>query len=651
MPCVTELKDVQRAAIKSWEQLVPKPSILVLSDCIPTELNGRVVLRKVFDTSFDDLPLFSGMLFATIKTAAVHNHAVVAWVNADILLAPNVGSTISAAFHSQKLPWLMLGSRHNVPHSKLRDMRFAQQNLGASDNDKPFDLDEFITKNGVQHTTGGVDLFVWNDPHIPIVRAPYPPFIRTANVWDNWWVIEASATRLVVDGARHLTLGHIEHVRYDNNGEVVEAKKNAKKELLSPWSSSSFSDWHNFHNRALLISDFQRGYTRGFGTPNHIPVQVMADSNAQNGISFGVATHRKTNLAGTLRVSRWRDKQMEVFSADPTLAHSGPDDRHVEYVKRGQFFGIPHNLTSLLSTMNRNKPVVLTGTTIGFIPFIMSWVCNLKRIGEFENVLIAAFDEASYQKLFLLGMPVFIPGRSLGKTDGGPGSYSYGNAVYKQVTKMKTSVVLDVLKHNVDVIWCDPDVVLYKPFSADLMASMYDVELQNNNPTSLNTTTLSINSGFYRVRSVPWVIAALTAVVVHAGKSAASEHMSWDSVLCAEQMFDNDECHWQGHASHFLPQAKFATGNENDNIWKAVRLRRPPDALIAWHNNWISGYEAKMKRLVSIKQMWWDEEWGHCSSEYERRMMSRYFKQHHLTSVHISWGDWPRFDAPKVRPH
>jgi hypothetical protein len=620
MPCMDTLNKVQTAAIASWEQLDPKPHILVLADCLPKELVGRVTLLKMFDATFDRLPLFSGMMFATLRTAAVEALAVVAWVNADILLGKTVGSTISAAFHTQKIPWLMIGSRYNIPAKSLYDEAHTPQNLG-----------EFIRKKGEPHTTGGVDLFVWNQPHKPVVRAPYPPFIRTANVWDNWWVVEAAATRLVVDGGMHLTLGHIEHDRYDNTGEVVK-RATAKSKLLSPWTSSSFTDWHNYHNRALLASEYQRGYTRGGGTPNVVPVQVMVDK--KNGLTFAVPTHHKQSITGQRRVTLWRDKRMREFPADPTMIKT-----------KDRTFGIPHNLTSLLSTMDPKRPVILAGTTSGFLTLVMSWICNLQRIGEFQNVLIAAFDQQSYETLYLLGMPVFIPEKSLGKTEGGAGHYSYGNDVYKQVTKMKTAVVVDVLKHHHDVLWCDPDIVLYKPFVETLMTSPYDFQLQQNDPTSLkDLKQLKTNSGFYLVRSKKWVIDALTAVVAHASKSTASEQMSWNAVLCAKQDMKKNQCYFEGHPLQFLNRERYATGNEEDAVWQHVKINKPPKDLVIWHNNWITGYDAKMVRLENIQQLWWDDEWNHCSSGQERKLMDKYMKHKSLPAITTSWSnDWPSF--------
>ena len=298
----TRFDKTQVAAFDSWDRLVPRPHIYVLSQCLPEVLKGKANLIPHFDETFDHLPLFSGMMFHTLLTAAVESMAVVAWVNADILLAANVAVTITQALQQQKIPWLLLGSRHNIPYRKLYSREAAPKNMAR-----------FILEQGTAHTTGGIDLFAWNQPHKPIVRGPFPPFIRTANIWDNWWVTEASATRIVVDAGSAMTLGHIDHVRFDNAGQEVELET-YKGEVLSPWTSSSWTDWHNYHNRAVLLS-YQRGYTTGVGTPNHVPVQVEMSGGT---LKFAVPAVHKPKIVGQKRVTEYVDRHMKEFPPEPS---------------------------------------------------------------------------------------------------------------------------------------------------------------------------------------------------------------------------------------------------------------------------------------------------------------------------------------------
>jgi hypothetical protein len=622
MPC-RKVGQAQLAAFQSWERLKPKPKIFVLSDCEPPELKGKATIITRFDSSFDGLPLFSGMMHITTRVAATEGLNVCAWVNADILLAPNVGRTIQAAFKQHKFPWLLLGLRHNIPATDLYDPE-----------KPPPVLETFIVERGTLHETGGVDLFVWNQPQRAIIRAPFPPFIRTANVWDNWWVTEAGATRTVVDASIHMTVGHIEHDRFDSTGGKVERELHKRtKALLSPWTASSHSDWHNYHNRAVLLQ-YQRGYTRGIGTPNALEIETAFMANGR--LSFRVPAKRgKLKLVGERIVTLYQDKRMSMFPAAPSLMK-----------EKDKGFGSPHNLSSLLPLMDPSKPVILTGATSGFIPFMMSWVCNLKRLDMFENVLIAAFDEEAYAQLYLLGMPVFIPSNSIkGAPKGGPGHYRYGEQTYIDVTKMKTAVVYDVLNRGYDVLWCDPDIAVYKPFVKYLTSKGLDFQLQNNNPTSLQgENELKTNSGFYLAKAVPWVIEALGKVIDHAKQSKHSEQMSWNAVLCKEQRFKDNYCLYKNNQIHFLSREEFATGSETDSVSKRIEVNQPPEELYVWHNNWIAGYKAKYERMQRVKQIWWDERWEVCSSEQDRHLIERYFRRRQLPAVTTAWDiGWPRF--------
>jgi len=282
MDC-TRTGDAQRAAFDSWDRLTPRPHIYVLSQCMPAFMEDKATLVPVFDATFDGLPLFSGMLFRTTVIAAVQDMQAVAWVNADILLAQDVGRTVAHALRQQRMPWMIVGSRHNIPASRLYRRC-----------DTPSDLALFIRREGTPHTGGGIDLFVWNMPHRPVVRAPLPPFIRTANIWDNWWATEAATTRLVVDAAGTMTIGHIEHRRYDTSGRHV-MPETIRGERRSPWSSaqSMWKDWHNYHNRAVALR-FQRGYTTGIGTPNLLPVHAIKNGGGVQFQIVGAGTQRQT---------------------------------------------------------------------------------------------------------------------------------------------------------------------------------------------------------------------------------------------------------------------------------------------------------------------------------------------------------------------
>lgn len=269
---------------------------------------------------------------------------------------------------------------------------------------------------------------------------------------------------------------------------------------------------------------------------------------------------------------------------------------------------------------------MLTGCTSGFTTITMSWICNLQRLGIFSNVLIAAFDEQAYVALYLLGMPVFMAGKTLSSSS--KTAFDYGQEAYKAVTKLKTAVVVEILKMGRDVVWCDPDIVIFQPFVPILTSSPHEFQVQNNNPTSLKkVVAMKTNSGFYLARAVPWVVEALSKVIHHAAKSTKSEQMSWNAVLCKHQSISGKTCAWHGHTINFLHRNQFATGNETDSLYPKLVAGNGaiPTDLVVWHNNWITGYDNKVKRVKKLGFLYWDHHWGHCSSPAERKTLKTYF--------------------------
>ena len=95
--------------------------------------------------------------------------------------------------------------------------------------------------------------------------------------------------------------------------------------------------------------------------------------------------------------------------------------------------------------MDLTKPLLMSGTSGGFVLFALSWICNLQRLGLAQNVLIAAFDEEAYTTLYLHGHPVYMASKVLPAT-AGSSPFKYGEESYKAVTKLKTAAVLEVLR-------------------------------------------------------------------------------------------------------------------------------------------------------------------------------------------------------------
>ena len=200
-------------------------------------------------------------------------------------------------------------------------------------------------------------------------------------------------------------------------------------------------------------------------------------------------------------------------------------------------YGLPFTMRDLLPLVARNNMVVVTGVTYAYRDVLMNFVCNLRRLGIYDHLLIAAFDEETYRFGFRMGLPVFFYDSQTQSQsiDTGAREAAYGSEGFKSLTKLKSQIVLQILRMGYDVIWSDTDIVWYRnplPLLAEMPS---DLVVQSNAPWPDEPSAngpLRINSGFYRVRSTPATLAAFEAIVGHARSSSMSEQPSFYIVLC-----------------------------------------------------------------------------------------------------------------------
>lgn len=345
----------EAAAIKSWNDLVPKPHVYIMAACMPAALADKVTLIDDCDTTFDGHPLFGGMMFRTIERAAATTLDAVAWVNADIILAQNAADTVAHALRARAAPWMIVAPRRNLSPRSMRHW------TGK-------DPERFIKRHGTPHTRGGVDFFAWNCPHKPVVRAPFPPFIRSANIWDNWLVTEAAATRVVADATALISAGHVDHdTQWDAGGR---------------WGTTHTTDPRNRHNRAVL-ERHQRGFTPGVGTLNHVHVELVP---AADGVAFAAKDGARRHAARERRVLSYADAHVKAFAVDRAAPHTIADVT-TAYDARTRFAIAPASA----------RDVAATATC----------ACAQSHPPHNRTLLIAATDDAAYTELCLLGLPVF----------------------------------------------------------------------------------------------------------------------------------------------------------------------------------------------------------------------------------------------------
>ena len=252
----------------------------------------------------------------------------------------------------------------------------------------------------------------------------------------------------------------------------------------------------------------------------------------------------------------------------------------------------------------------------------MNFVCNLRRLGIYDQLVVAAWDAEMYSFAFKMGVPVFLYRSSVGHS----GDMSYGTQAFKKVTKLKSKVVLEILRMGYDVTWTDTDIVWFDNPIPLLRSMESDFVVQSNAPSSEDAANgkLRINSGFYRIRSSPIAISALEAIVQHASESHLTEQPSFYIVLCGGRggntKVGDDGCIYTAPPSHanqdrhegrrtlfvkFLDRSRYPNGatvsatNASSLLWDLDRLSDNDESLVILHNNWIKGIGGKVERLVN----------------------------------------------------
>jgi hypothetical protein len=429
---------------------------------------------------------------------------------------------------------------------------------------------------------GGADLFIWNQPQIPTIRAPYPPYIRSSCSWDNWWVHEASQVRgNVIDVTRHMTLGHIDH-DYFLSDQSVTSVDFQKTSSQSRWSQGVFDDWRIYHNNVIARDEaYQRGFYTGLGAVKHI--KSFLDSNGQ--IYRRNVTEESSAYSKSLK--------FPIISPSNVVAK-----------------GVP-SLATLLQGMSKTEPILVTGVTFGYIDMLMNWICVLRRLNMDHNFVIAAFDRDAFRFLYIQGLPVFFSGGEAQNTAtaGGSAAFEYGQQSFKEATKLKIASVKTILELGYDVIWSDSDIIFFKDFRDALKVSRHNIIMQSNNPIPKyeGYLTQRINSGFYFIRSTAATIKIVNDVIAHSKMSKLSEQMSFDAILCPYS--NEDFCTTNSNdLVTFFDYRKFPNGAVL-SYWDDLMMNetKPPDAFIL-HNNWIKGYIAKKNRIIKSKFWFWDSQ-------------------------------------------
>ena len=299
-----------------------------------------------------------------------------------------------------------------------------------------------------------------------------------------------------------------------------------------------------------------------------------------------------------------------------------------------------HMLQEQLRTRaDKRKYVMLSTFNGGYAVMAMNVKCNMDRVGM-RHYTMGALDSRAYAYGIANGLPVFdaravleeelAATRAAVATRGSlnPDAAAYNTSGFRALTKLKSKLVLKVLRHGYSVVFSDVDIgwavhpfVALQPYMHRQESTLF---IQSNAPlvvggmsalTSTNAVVRTeppakrrrLNSGLYVVSSTTRMRAAFEKIVETAMRSPLTEQPAFDDVLCAPPNVRRE-------------QAGECIGSVRTQTLDRLRFRHgavfaPSNATnwSAFHANWIEGLEAK-RQLLMRRGMWHVYKRGPCDT-------------------------------------
>ncbi|TYI36750.1 beta-arabinofuranosyltransferase RAY1 [Gossypium hirsutum] len=595
----------QSLAIRSWLALSPQISVILFSQhhsaaSFAKSLGSRALVESAIDFTFLGVPFFHSMV---AKSRAFKSDIYV-FMDTETILLPDFVLALNYA-HKLDDDWLLFASPRDVPNFPFYLDEDRKHWLKDGQRIRIQELQDTLGSSWQWSCCDSRMVIAWNNGEMPLHHGVLPPFLYGKGVYNHWLINEAlsSGLRFVFDASwtiSNIALGDSSYqsncfVKSSNVSDIEKGswEYDCNSHLAAVYGLSSL---HGFNysavmklvkcdGRYLLINateDFLHtyAYKRKSLWKRHIPK----------------CRRSKTTLACVVRTIKTQNETSGCSLKDGSV--------HTKTLK------LSYSLESLLAiTADENKTVVLTVAGYSYKDMLMSWVCRLRRL-RITNFLVSSLDYETYQFSVMQGLPVF-------NDPSAPSNISFndchfGTECFQRVTKVKSRLVLKILKlgynvllSDVDIYWFKNPLPLLSTFGPATLAAQSD-EYNQTRPINLPRR---LNSGFYYAHSDAPTISAMGKVVRHAATSGLTEQPSFYDTLCGEggstRKGDN-RCVEPGTnlTVHFLDRNLFPNGAYL-GLWerKNVKSACKKQGCLVLHNNWISGRVKKLERQV-ISGLW-----------------------------------------------
>ncbi|GLT67945.1 hypothetical protein SLA2020_402180 [Shorea laevis] len=616
----------QSLAIRSWLVLSPEITVVLFSQdpsvsSFAAFFGSRVLVDPYIDFTFRGTPFFHSM----VARSQAFTSDICVFVDSESILLPDLVQTLNFA-HKLDHDWLLFASSRNVSYFPLHLGEYGELWL-REDGTRMRNQKELLDWSQQWNFSEGRMLIAWNSVELPLHHGVLPPFLYGRGFHNHWLISEAlfSGIRFVFDASWAISIlslddsGHQPNWLVERSGLVDIENRNweyaGNSHLAALYGLSSFRETNYGGVMKLLKCDGQYLF-------------INSTDNSVHPYTYQRMNLKKEGIFHSKRLKKTMACVDGIKSVKTVLDFSFKDQ-----LMPSRVLDFPFSLESLLTIMaDKNKTIVLTVAGYSYKDMLMSWSCRLRSLSV-TNFLVFALDYETYQFAILQGLPVFSDPESAPRNISFNDCH-FGTKCFQRVTKVKSRMVLTILKlgynvllSDVDVYWFRNPLPLLSSFGPTVLAAQSD-EYNETGPINLPRR---LNSGFYFVRSDGPSVAALEKVVKHAATSGLSEQPSFYDVLCGEdgsnRLGDNKCVEPETNLTiHFLDRKLFPNGAYL-GLWgkENVTAACQKNGCLILHNNWISGRTKKLERQVSSGLWEYDISTRMCLQSLHRTKLTGYF--------------------------
>lgn len=592
-PFIGSIGIKQTLAIKSWLRLSQEIRVVLFSkDPSVFSFAGsfgpdsRVSVEPTIDFTFLGTPFFHSM----VARAQASKSDISVLMDSETVLLPDFFSTLSYV-HKLDHDWLLIASSRNINEFPFQLDVDGKHWLG-----KTKKLQEFVSHGQLEYCDDKKMIIAWNNGDLPLHNGVLPPFLYGKDFHTLWLINEALSSnfRFIFDATWTISSFY----NYDNAIATTKTRnwENIGNSHLGAFYGSLFFREYNYSN---LIKLFKcNGYYH-----------------------FGSTIDNMVYPLGVFRSSKHK-KLSRCFDELKSKVKMGCSTKELMPLEP---LSLPFSLEVLLSKRaDEYKTIVLAVAGYSYKDMLMSWVCRL-HVLNVSNFVVCALDDETYDFSILQGLPVFrdkLAPRNISYDD-----CHFGTNCFQRVTKVKSRVVLEILKLGYNLLMSDVDVYWFKnplPLLSTFGPAVFLAQSDEYKITGPINLPRRLNSGFYYAHSDNSTIAALKKVVKHASLSNLSEQPSFYDTLCGlngSNRLGNDMCHEPetNLTVRFLDRNLFPNGAYQD-LWDSNNVSSTcmKKGCFILHNNWISGRQKKLQRQVSSGLWEYDISTRMCLQTWQR---------------------------------